>query len=332
MNIHNLFSRILVFSLIMSTITTSFAADAELHNETSQNEQRFKGVFPPEVKTIAMISPASYPGSELHRRGVELLRAAGYNIKVGKHAFDLPEEGKPSAPLEARLEDFYNAWNDEEVDMIVCVRGGRGSLDLLNALDFSKLKRRDNLRLQGYSDITILVCAMQGKKFGHPVAGPMSGSMAGLRSDCIQEMKQMHHGQAIGPLPLTPLVPGDCSGLILAGLLQRLSVIWKTEFKPDTAGRIIIIECVSSKPELVKQNLDELIDGGFFTQAAGVVFGHFLRSGEPQEIDAILDDAARRIGKPVYKGFPFGHSKQCFTLDFTRQIVIKDNQFTIPGK
>ena len=322
----------LLLSLIVSTFATAMAADEELHKETSKDEFRYKGVFPSDVKTIALISPASYPGSPSHRRGVELLRLAGYNLKVGKHAFDVPEKGQSSAPLAARLEDFYNAWNDDEVDMILCIRGGKGSLDLLNALDFSKLKKRDNLRLQGYSDITFLVCAMQGKKFGHPIAGPMSGSMSGLKSDCIEEMMKMHHGLAVGPLTLKPVVPGDCSGLILAGLLQRFAVVWKTQFKPDTTGRIIIIEGVKLTPEKVKQNLDELIDGGFFTQAAGVVFGHFINCGEKKEVDAILDNAAHRIGKPVYKGFPFGHSSNCYTLDFNRQIVIKDNQATIQGK
>ena len=322
----------LILTFVVTALTAAMAVDAELHKETNKDEQRYKGVFPPEVKTIALISPASYPGTAMHKRGVELLRAAGYNIKVGKHAFDKPETGNTSAPLEVRLEDFYAAWNDDEVDMILCIRGGRGSLDLLNALDFSKLKKRDNLRLQGYSDITFIVCAMQGKKFGHPIAGPMSGSMAGLNTDCIEEMRQMHHGLAVGPLKLTPIVPGDCSGLILAGLLQRFSVVWKTQFKPETAGRIIIIEGVKLTPELVKQHLDELINEGFFTQAAGVVFGHFLRSGDKKEIDAILDAAAHRIGKPVYKGFPFGHSSNCYTLDFNRQIVIKDNQATMPGK
>ena len=319
-----------LFTMLMAGLSTAFAADAELHKETDGNEQRYKDVFPSDVKTIALISPASYPGTPMHKRGIELLRASGYNVKVGKHAFDLPEEGKTGAPLEARLEDFYNAWNDDEVDMILCIRGGRGSLDLLNAMDFSKLKKRDNLRLQGYSDITFLVCAMQGKKFGHPVAGPMCGSIAGLEKSCIEEMRKMHHGLEIGPVSLTPLVPGDCSGLILAGLLQRFSVVWKTQFKPDTTGRVIIIECVSLTPETVKQHLDELINEGFFTNAAGVVFGHFLRSGSKEEIDAIIDDAAPRIGKPVYKGFPFGHSSKCYTLDFRRQIVIKDNQATMP--
>lgn len=313
----------------MSTLTTVFAVDAELHKETSHVEQRFKGVFPPEVKTIAMISPASYPGTQMHRRGIELLKAAGYNVKLGKHAFELPQEGMKRAPLASRLEDFYDAWNDDEVDMILCIRGGEGCFELLNNLDFSKLKKRDNLRLQGYSDVTILLCAMQSKRIGRPVAGPMSGSMAGLKSDFIDEMRKMHHDEEVGPIPVTPMVGGDCEGLILAGLLERLNRIWKTEFKPETKGRILIIENVNKQPAEVRQYLDELINDGFFEQAAGVVFGHFIRSGSPQEIDEILNDAAPRIGKPVYRAFPFGHSPQCFTLDFSRKMVIKDNKATL---
>ncbi len=327
MKIRNLF-----LVIVMSTFTFAVAQDAELHKEIQADEQRFKGVFPPDVKTIAMIAPASYPGTKSHKRGIELIRAAGYNVKVGKHAFDKPSEGEVAAPLEARLEDFYNAWNDDEVDMIVCIRGGRGSLDLLNSLDFSKLKRRDNLRLQGYSDITILLCAMQGKKFGCPVAGPMSGSISGLQPECIEEMRKMHHELAIGPIPVTPLIPGDCSGLPLAGLLERYTRIWKTDFKPDTKGRIIIIECVNRTTEQIRQHFDDLIKEEFFKDCAGVVFGHFIRSGEQQEIDAILDEVAKRINKPTYKGFPFGHSSNCYTIDFRRQFVIKDNQITIPGK
>ena len=39
------------------------SGDAEISKETSRNEQRYAGVFPENVKTIAFISPASYPGA-----------------------------------------------------------------------------------------------------------------------------------------------------------------------------------------------------------------------------------------------------------------------------
>ena len=58
MKIRNLF-----WGIVMSMFTFAVAQDAELHKEIKGNEQRYKGVFPPEVKTIAVISPASYPES-----------------------------------------------------------------------------------------------------------------------------------------------------------------------------------------------------------------------------------------------------------------------------
>ena len=309
------------------------AGDAELHAEKLQDEQRYKGVFPPGVKTVACLSPASYPGTKMHRRGVELLKKAGLKVKVMPHAFTPPaEKGKTGAPLEDRLADFYAAWNDPEVDMILCVRGGRGCQELLANLDWTKLKPRKDLYLQGYSDVTQITSAMLNKGYGRPVAGPMSGSMAGLEPDCIQEMKAMHHGEQVGPVPVQPVIPGgDCAGLPIAGLLSRFAWVVQSDYCPDTKGRIIFIEGVSSTPENVRKDLQLLIDRKFFAGAKAVVYCHFLRCGDPQQIDAILKEFAPKFGVPVYRGFPFGHSSKCYTIDFSRPVEIKNNTVTFPA-
>ena len=76
--------------------------------------------MPPGVKTVACIAPGSYPGTKLHRQGIEILRRAGYKIKVMPHAF-VREKGKNHAPVSGKVADFYAAWNDPEVDMIFCI-------------------------------------------------------------------------------------------------------------------------------------------------------------------------------------------------------------------
>ena len=304
------------------------AQDAELYKERSKKEQRFANTFPPGVKTIACISPASYPGSSLHRRGVELLKQAGYKVKVLPHAFTPPEPGKSGAPLKDRLEDFYAAWNDPEVDMILCIRGGRGSADLLAALDWKKLKKRDNLYLQGYSDVTLITAAMLAKGYGRPVAGPMCGSMAGLQQECIDEMKAMHHDEAVGPVPVKKMKGGDCSGLAFTGLLSRLATAAQSDYCPSMAGRIIFIEVVSSTPKKMREDFQTLLDRKFFDGAAGVVFCYFLRSGKPAEMEAAMNEFASKLSVPVYRGFPFGHSSKCYTIDFSRRVEIKDSKVT----
>ena len=305
--------------------------DAELFSEKLKNDRRFTGAFPPEVKTIVCISPASYPGSPSHRRGIVLLRKAGYKVKVMPHAFEPAEPGKPGAPLKDRLEDFYAAWNDPEADLILCVRGGRGCQELLANLDWKKLKPRKELYFQGYSDVTQLTAALLAKGYGRPVAGPMSGSMSGLDAKFIQYMKDMYHGNQVGPIPVRPLVPGDCKGLPLAGLLSRLVLVTQTDFCPDTAGRIIFIEVVSSSPEKIRNDLQFLLDKGFFAKAKAVVFGHFLRSGKPSEMEAIQKEFAPKFGIPVYCGFPFGHDRTCCTIDFRRPVEIRDNTVIFPA-
>lgn len=319
-------------TLCMTAAMTAAAAgnDAELFAEKLTDETRYTGVFPAGVKTIACISPASYPGRPSHRRGLELLKKAGYKLKVLPHAFEEAEPGKTGAPLAHRLEDFYAAWNDPEVDMILCVRGGRGCEELLANLDWNRLSPRPNLYVQGYSDVTMLTAALLGKGFGHPVAGPMAGSMSGLQAASIRAMKAMYHGKSVGPIKLTALVPGDCEGLALSGLLDRLVRVARAGYRPDTTGRIIFIEVVGSTPEKIRADLRELVDRKFFAGAAGVVFCHFIRSGEKAEIDAVLKELAPKFGVPVHRGFPFGHSPECYTIDFRRKVVIKNGELVFP--
>ena len=323
---------LIVLGSLLSLIPgLTMAQDAELHQEKSKQENRFAGVFPSGVKTIACITPASYPGSKLHRRGVELLKKAGYKVKVMPHAFTKPAKGEKASPVEGRLADFYAAWNDPEVDMLLCIRGGRGSADLLAALDWKKLKKRDNLYLQGYSDVTLITAAMLAKGYGRPVAGPMCGSMAGLQQDCIDEMKAMHHGEPVGPVPVKKMKGGDCSGLAFTGLLSRLAWVAQSDYCPSMAGRIVIIEVVSSTPEKMREDFQTLLDRKFFDGAAGVVFGHFLRSGTPAEMDAAMKEFASKLSVPVYRGFPFGHSVNLYTIDFSRRVEIKDSRVTFPA-
>ena len=307
------------------------SGDVETAAEISADELRYAGVFPPRVRTIAFISPGYYPGEVAHRRGIELVEKAGYKVKVMPNAFKKPEEGQRSAPLADRLADFYAAWNDPEVDMIICVRGGWGSRALLANLDWSRLERRPELIFQGFSDITLITSALLAKGYGRPVAGPNAGSMASLLPLFIAEMKAMHHGEAVGPYKLEALVPGDCSGLPLVGLLDRLCRLSEGGYRPDIRGRIVFIEDVRDTPEEIRAELQSLLECKFFDGAAGVVFCQFVKSGKMVEVNAVLEEFAPKFGVPVYRGFPFGHSSRCATIDFSRPVVIKDNKLTFPA-
>ncbi len=304
--------------------------DPELCGTKNNSYERYIWIMPPNVKTIACIAPGSYPGSHLHRLGIELLRKAGYNIKIMPHAF-VCEKGKKHAPVEGKVADFYAAWNDPEVDMILCIRGGMGSEDLLDNLDWKKLKPRPELYLQGYSDATMIICAMLAKGFGHPVAGAMSGSLPGLTDDSVEAMRKMHHGQAVGPVKVKTLVSGDFQGLPIAGSLWKLSRIVDKEYCPDTAGKVIFIEASKMKPEILRKKLYELLDKKFFAKAAGVVFCQFANCGTSETINEILAEIAPKLGVPVVVGYPFGHVPRSYCIDFFRPVIVKNGTVFFPA-
>lgn len=328
--------KILIFCAVMMTAVVCDAKpqpavqDAEIHKETSKNERRFVGILPPEVKTVAFISPGSYPGGKAHKRGIDLLKKAGYNVKVMPNAF-VRQKKIAQAPLEGRLSDFYAAWNDPEVDMILCVRGGRGSEQVMDNIDWKKLKKRPELYFQGYSDITLITAALLAKGNGHPISGFMSGSLPGLSRDSIAAAKKINHGKQLGPLNLETLVPGDCKGLPLAGLLSRFNLLVDKPYCPDTKGRIIFIESVGSNPVEIKKHLEYLLEKKFFANAAGVVFCQFKRCKNADQIDPVIREIAPKLGVPVYKGFPYGHSAKLYVIDFTRPVQIKNSKLTFPA-
>ncbi|MCE6982866.1 LD-carboxypeptidase, partial [Pseudomonas frederiksbergensis] len=58
-----------------------------------------------------------------------------------------------------RLQDLHSAFAAEDVDAIICLRGGYGSMRLLENIDFDLLRRHPK-PLVGYSDITALHTAI----------------------------------------------------------------------------------------------------------------------------------------------------------------------------
>ena len=302
---------------------------------TKGGKRNYQGVYPPHVKTIAVITPGSYPNPKTANAGIALLRKAGYKVKVYPNVFSRPDGVEKnrylSCPVELRVKDFEAAWCDMENDMIICARGGRGTVDLVANVNWEKLPRRPELYVMGYSDVTMLLCALSAKGYGRPVAGPNITSHPGLRPAIIPEMKKMFHGEELKPIKLKTLVPGDCSGKMVAGLLSRLALVTRSKYDLDVKGKIIIIECVRSNPERIRQDFDELLANNFFDGAAGVVFGHFLSSGKPTEINALLKEYAPKFNVPVYRGLPFGHHSQHLAIDFARTAVIKNGVITFPA-
>lgn len=306
----------------------SAADDPEAFAGKARDMDRFVGVFPPEIRCIAVISPASKPDDAGIRRGVAMLERAGIKVKLMPHALTPPEPGKSGAPFADRLADWDRAVNDPEVDLILCTRGGSGAQDLLDHIDWKKLKARD-LPVLGFSNITVLTGAMLRHGAGYPLSGPSLRTLISVTPESLAWLKATLAGGELPPMRLEPLRKGDARGPVYAGHLALLELLQKRPaHRVDTAGRIIFIECVGREAPALKKLLESLYADGFFADVRAVVFCHFNRVKDPASVAAMLAEFAGKLQCPVYKGFPYGHEPANFVLDFHRTAVIRDDTLT----
>lgn len=329
-------------AIFLSFILTSviFAAPAANVSDpelfpAGKKVRNYTGVFPKNVKTIGIITPGSYPAVKTVRNSVKLLEKAGYKVKIYPNALRPREKTDngyyATMPAKYRIEDFEAAWNDPEIDMIICCRGGVGTEEVVAGVNWSKLPKRPELYLQGYSAVTSILCALDGKGYGKPVAGPNVTTISSLDPAMIPLMKKMYNGEKVGPFKLKTLVGGDCSGKALAGLLSRFNKAAKADYNVNVKGRIIFIESVFCKAGKFRKELTELCNSKFLDGAAGIVFCHLTRGDKMEVLMPILKEFAPKFKVPVYLGFPFGHHTKNLAIDFSRDVVISNGVLSFPA-
>ena len=121
----------------------------------------------PHARTIGVVSISSIIPADQLVSGTNFLVRAGYRVKV---APNVPGPKVVSAAERARLLEKF--WLDPEIDLLVFSRGGQGAADVVPLLDWDSLRKRPNMPVVGFSDVTVLLNAMLAKGVGHPLSGP----------------------------------------------------------------------------------------------------------------------------------------------------------------
>jgi len=314
-------------SLSLSARQSAKDDGTECAGNVQNDDNRFQHLFPPTIKTIAIVSPASPANTNEVDVGLRLLQKAGLRVKVMPHARENENSGYTSIAADKRIADLEQAWLDPEVDLILCTRGGVGSEQLPDKIDWDKLRQRD-MPLVGFSNITALHCAMLARRAGHPYSGPSLTSLLGCNRESLARFRTTLEGGKLAPVPLQVLRPGACSGVAIGGHLMLLAKVSPTPFRPDTAGKIVFIECPGQTVAVMESKLRQLREDGWFTHCAGIVFGHFVSRNTPEEIAVMLRNFTRTVKCPVFSGYPYGHRQTNYLIDLRRAVTI-DNQGVI---
>lgn len=281
--------------------------------------------------TIALVSPASPVHDDAHvsEEMLELSRKRlhdmGFKTVLSPNALKL--RGYLAGTDEERAKDLNQMFEDPDVDGIICIQGGYGSLRILPLLDYDLIKRNPKVFV-GYSDITGLHCAISKMTGMVTFHGPMAGFDISKEFEYSKEWfsKAVSCPEPLGKLinphdytPMETITAGTVTGRLVGGNLSLLAATLGTPYEVDTSGRILLMEEVSEVPYRFDRMLTQLKLAGKLDDAAGFIIGECVdceATGKRPSLNIreILGDLIEPLGKPAVYGLAAGHGKYKMTL------------------
>lgn len=282
---------------------------------------------------VAVIAPASSSKPERLARGIEALRARGYDAEFGKYA-----QGRQapyfSGTAEERLADLHAAFADPEIKAVFCSRGGYGSNYLLEDIDLDLI--RDNPKpFFGYSDMTAVQTWLLDQLDLIAFHGPMVAADFAVDDgvhdtsfDAALDGDAVTAGTGEG---LRILKPGRAQGVMYGGCLSILTASLGTRFAPQTEGKLLFLEDVGTKPYQIDRMLRQMVLAGKFDGVSGFIFGEMLECASPGASPDLLEQVILRVldwfDGPIAIGLRSGHvSRGNVTLPFgiEAELILED--------
>jgi muramoyltetrapeptide carboxypeptidase len=277
--------------------------------------------------TIGVIAPASPGDLESALAGINWLKECGFQVKLGE-TVNQKTSGYLAGTDAARASDINAMFASAEIDGIVCLRGGYGTMRLLDLLDYNIIQAHPKVFV-GYSDITALHISINQRTglvtfHGPMVASDMGQDLSDYTWDCFS--RAVFSREPLGlisnpPLSTAPqfIVPGTAHGYLTGGNLSLITATLGTAYEINTEDKILCLEEIGEAPYRIDRMLTQLLLAGKLHAAAGIVVAVCTdcdSAAEPLDFlvkDVLLD----RLGDlkiPVLCNLYFGHTTDKATL------------------
>jgi muramoyltetrapeptide carboxypeptidase len=279
-------------------------------------------VRPPQLRAgsrVALVAPAGPLTSERIVRSVERCRQLGLDPILGTHVHQ--RTGYFAGTDAERAADLQAAIDDDGIDAVWALRGGYGTVRLLDSIDLSGMREKPKPFI-GFSDNTTLHLTLfnMGVVSFH---GPHPGAeFPDETRACFERV--LFHAEPAGCLPVRPtdpapscLRPGSARGRLVGGNLSLLAAACGTDACMQARGDIVFMEDVGEAAYRVDRALAQLYRSGAFVGVAGFAFGRFTDTPDSENdrpVAEVLLELADRLGVPAAIDFPVGHIEHNWTL------------------
>jgi muramoyltetrapeptide carboxypeptidase len=292
--------------------------------DTGKNMSEDQIIIPPFLRkgdTIGVVCPAGHMPTSRMRTCFKVLREEwGFEVIKGKTLGT--GDGYFSGSDEERAADLQRMLDDDDVDAILCARGGYGVGRIIDRLDFTHFRKRPKW-LIGFSDITVLHAHILSQCGVATIHGPMASAFAagGWQKPSVQSLHRVLRGlkstYTCDPHPLNR--NGTASGILFGGNLSLLAHLVGTPSEVDLRGKILFIEDVGELLYNIDRMLYQLDRAGRLAGLAGLIVGGFTECRDTerpfgQDVLTIISEIVARYSFPVCFGFPVSHGPENMAL------------------
>jgi muramoyltetrapeptide carboxypeptidase len=227
-----------------------------------------------------------------------------------------------------RLADLQSALDDPSIDGIWALRGGYGTLRIVDALDFAR-QLADPIPFIGFSDNTSI-------HVRHAAIGVVSFHGPHPGGDFPPETEEFFRRVLFVPEPAgriperegdpaaRALVSGCAEGPLIGGNLAILAAMCGTPHAVAARGCILFLEDVGEPAYRVDRMIQQLRASGVLDGVRGLACGRFSAgpTDDPHPVSEVLAELADRLQVPAVIDLPFGHVPHNCTLPVGSRAVL----------
>jgi muramoyltetrapeptide carboxypeptidase len=218
-----------------------------------------------------------------------------------------------------RLGDLQSAFDDLSIDAVWALRGGYGTVRLIDRLDLER-QRQDPIPFIGFSDNSTL--HVRHAEIGtisfhapHPGADFPPETEASFRRTLFSAEPAGRLPRREGESESRTLVGGRVEARLVGGNLCTVASLCGTQWGLAAKGCILFLEDIGEPAYKVDRMLVQLERAGVTDGVVGLAFGRFTAApDDAHPIVDVLADFAQRLSVPAVVDLPFGHVEHNCTL------------------
>lgn len=266
------------------------------------------------IKTIGIIAPSGdIRNIDIINQRIKVLKK---NFKVKKFYNENASFGYLSDNIENKVKFFESAFQDEETDLVLALRGGFGAIQIVDKINYSKIQKTDKY-FCGSSDVSILLASMYKKTSAKVFHSLMLSN--GFVENLDENIKIIENN--IFDINLEKISYSPCKGLLWGGNLSSIVSMFGGEEYIPNEDIILFLEDLSEPLYKIDKMIYQIFrNEKLKNKIRGIIFGDFYI--EEEKILPLLKEYSKLFKVPCFKTDLITHKISNKTIPYGKFIEL----------